>query len=101
VVTAGNSVVDFIDVPVAREPSFTLYPNPSTDVFYIRNTGQAVEATVTLSDSYGRLVARRIIKPGNGEITEFENYALKPGIYLLRIISGLQVESHKVIISGR
>jgi len=101
VVTVVNSVADFIDAPAEMEPSFILFPNPAAEVFYIRNTGQAVEAAVTLSDSYGRIVGRRIIKPGNGEISEFETHSLKPGIYLIRIISGSQVESHKVIISGR
>ncbi len=71
---------------------FAVYPNPADD--YFRISGEA-PFTAALYDSGGRLVLS-----GNGDAaTRFSVQQLRPGVYMLRIVTRSEVIMRRLVVS--
>lgn len=79
-----NQAAGFRKQANSEPTTFSMYPNPATDVVRINSDS---DATIIIYDSFGRIVKNNI-KGGYQEITVSD---LKPGIYVVEItINGLK-----------
>lgn len=74
---------------------FEVYPNPSNGSVHINLSSYEGVVAITLMDLSGRVVAQSSVL--GGKVVE-KNFNLNKGIYLLKISSGTQEHSKKLII---
>ncbi|MDP2724543.1 MAG: T9SS type A sorting domain-containing protein, partial [Bacteroidales bacterium] len=67
----------------------TVYPNPSTGVFYLKNEASSVLQVVVYSVS-GKVMERKVISPASNYKLDLSGY--EKGYYLLRISGNNQTE---------
>jgi len=82
-----------------QEILFSVYPNPATTSFTLKISGEEIQESILVSlyDVYGKLILGETI---HGEVSHvFSVSHLPPGIYGLRISTGVNSESVKVIKS--
>jgi hypothetical protein len=68
----------------AAKTTFTVFPNPAGEEFFVRFDGDGAIATVELVDAMGRLVERSTYRGGS----PMSVTGLAPGIYLVRVLDG-------------
>ncbi|MFB9054800.1 leucine-rich repeat domain-containing protein [Formosa undariae] len=73
------------DDVVAQELGFSIYPNPTSDFVFIKNTQLTSNAELTVFDLNGRLLLSREV---NNVVSEINISNLTAGIYLLKIKVG-------------
>ncbi len=89
-VTDNLSVASF-------DNQFVVYPNPVSDVVFIRNTGNAIaNATITVTDINGRILMTKDKLDLISE--EIALPALASGMYLLSIADGQKVKTIKMVV---
>ena len=71
------------------ENSIKIYPNPSSDIIFIKGTEKELEATVT--DLLGRQVLREYITE------KLDISCLEKGTYIINFTDGVNTSSHKII----
>jgi len=71
------------------ESSIKIYPNPSSDIIYIKGTEKDLEATVT--DLLGKLLLSEFIT------YELDISSLEKGTYILNLTDGINTSTHKII----
>lgn len=76
---AGGSIVD------RNDASITVFPNPTSDKFYIRMSEPVYHLLVELYDIHGRMIHQVYSK--NNQLIELESTGLQKGIYLIRCMS--------------
>jgi len=90
--------------PVTSEPAeeeFIIYPNPVSDVLYIRNKKQEAEGIypssllIEIYNMQGSLVLSNYVNNGNLFIS-----SLRPGMYVMRIKENNKVKAvHKILVT--
>jgi len=93
-IECGNQVIVNIPETVGAGSVFMIYPNPANDYLIVRS-GMVQTGTIYLSDLNGREILSTSI---DGPVTRIDTAILKPGMYLVRVISGNFVEVKKIII---
>ena len=90
-ITRGESDVAQLEteIEVYDLSELTVYPNPVQDILRIKGIPET--ADVNLIALSGKLIDRGIGK------SEFDMSALNPGIYILRVVSGDQMKTVKVL----
>lgn len=79
----------------AQEP-IEIFPNPFTNTLTFN--GITSETTVDLYDMSGRLLVRRLVQPNQDLIFETSFLtSLKPGIYYVRLVTGKNTTSRKLV----
>ena len=73
------------------EPAFRVYPNPVRDILNIR--GRAPIDHLRLYDITGRLVFEKRVGDNR---TSVDTGSLRPGFYILQLVSGQKVENQKI-----
>jgi hypothetical protein len=76
-----------------NKPEFKLYPNPAKDKLFLQSD-KAAESTISLVDAQGHLI-REYRSAENNFMMNLSG--LKPGLYMLHIISGNQVITKRFI----
>ncbi len=71
--------------------SFELYPNPANDMIRINPTGKFAKAEYKITNTMGTLVQSGILS------TEINISGLKPGLYIITIITEKEITSNKFI----
>jgi hypothetical protein len=98
---AGNGVPDFVQQETEQAGlQAGLFPNPTSDVFTLAfPKALPVEATATLRNQIGQVVAQRQLKPGD-VTTEWNVSALPSGLYLMEVRQeGLKPQVLRVVKS--
>ncbi|KAF0195991.1 MAG: cadherin [Bacteroidetes bacterium] len=77
-------------------PQFTLYPNPTTDgIFRIKSESMTERADIQIFNMAGGLISVGNFEPGNSSPVDLS--AQPVGIYIVKILSGNNVSSLKLI----
>ena len=71
------------------ENSIKIYPNPSSDIIFIKGTEKELEATVT--DLSGKQLLSEFITD------KIDISCLEKGAYIINLTDGINTSSHKVI----
>ena len=71
-----------VEIKIPAESDITVYPNPSTDLVWIRVSNNLMHNHYYLIDQVGRLIQTGVI---NTEITYLDISKLNKGIYLIQI----------------
>ena len=94
------TAINFTENCILAKPEFAqskpiyIYPNPATDVLHIENKLGDTINNITLFDVSGRVVREyHDVSAKNVSVSGLEN-----GMYLLKIVIGKEVTTHKVII---
>ena len=89
----------YVGEPENKEVEFQICPNPVKSKFEIRNSKCEVEhCIIELFDLFGKQVAVLFDGKPNSDQMEFDVGFIQTGIYLVRINSGNQVFTKKIII---
>ncbi|MFZ4523013.1 MAG: GEVED domain-containing protein [Bacteroidales bacterium] len=86
-------------LPTLETGKFSVFPNPSTGAFTIRRLGEVLPGKihVDIFDVRGRKISETSY---SGERShEFNMNSVPPGIYFIKILTGEQVDSFKLIIA--
>ncbi len=81
-------------VPETDESRYLIYPNPSSSKLIIETPFDSQEINFTLFDFMGN---RMLTKMSSSSKTEFDVSGLKPGTYIVRIVSGNKTKILTVI----
>jgi len=79
---------------IARESGLMVYPNPSNGTFSIEMLSKCEDSFYELYDFSGKLIHTDPIVTETTTVNLSNN---KPGIYLLRVINGDQIEKRKLV----
>ncbi|MCF0206763.1 MAG: T9SS type A sorting domain-containing protein, partial [Bacteroidales bacterium] len=100
-VVANHTIeVSFVDanaVDMYSIGSIATYPNPNNGMFAIDFSNIEGEATYQLVDARGAMIDSRDINVINGETINF-NYDLRPGTYVVRIITSETVYVEQIVV---
>lgn len=97
--TAMSNVVELM-LSTGVSQLAQVYPNPATgNMVHVQMMAQLEESqtTIELYSSTGVLIATQIV-PENGVIVDLPLNNQPSGVYLLRIISGSEVETHQIMV---
>lgn len=94
-------LADFMDpddtaIPVTDDPVFRLYPNPATTHFFLENKGKQIDK-VRVYHLSGQLVMEET--GVSSELIQLNTHGLRPGMYIVRIITGNEIQSLKLQIN--
>jgi hypothetical protein len=84
-------------IPDKTPVSFSIYPNPASDMITISSTLKE-QADLTIFDLSGRILMNSLADFSSGENTKINVSELPQGIYFARITSGRITETRKIII---
>ncbi|MFY7728261.1 MAG: YHYH protein [Flavobacterium sp.] len=85
-------------VAVQKEPSVTVFPNPSAELIAVQvSNGTVADYKAELFDINGKLVQTATIKKGQ-TIAYFDVQTVYEGTYLVKITSGKYTSTKKVVI---
>ncbi len=90
------TIVSIVE-PIASN-NFLVAPNPNNGIFKIINQGQSRDVRIELFDLQGRLVNEKYINFSQGSTEPFHLSILTKGVYVLRLLSGNEMEVHRVVI---
>lgn len=79
----GKLVID-----ETNHPEVAIYPNPSTGVFVVEISSITEEATISITDLQGRIVAERSINDSEAATATFDLSHLASGLYLIKVKDG-------------
>lgn len=97
-ITANSEVVSLPEF--AKNAEISVYPNPSTGLFYFNTDFKTGYYTIAVHDVLGRCM--RLVDVANSERLQPLDLSMLPdGVYLLKISSGGRHFTEKVVLSGR
>jgi hypothetical protein len=79
---------------ITKKPTFQLVPNPAKENLTIKSIGFGLDATMTLTDVFGRNILEQLIN----ENTELDVRSLAKGIYRVRIRDSVSVIFKTLVI---
>ncbi|MBU6340801.1 MAG: T9SS type A sorting domain-containing protein [Bacteroidetes bacterium] len=86
---SGYSLTRYIDLQMTFAESISIYPNPASDLLFVRNASQYEhDVTITVSTTNGAVVHSSTIPSGAIQQLEIPMENLAQGIYLVRINFG-------------
>jgi hypothetical protein len=85
VVLTVDGSCDYLDIQEMYFGAMEVYPNPTSDVVYITNTGAEDVYDYELTDSRGRVIATKENAINGTETTEIDLGKLEPGIYMIKV----------------
>lgn len=88
----GSSALVGIDIPTTKVPTFSLHPNPATDVLHVQYSGTTEHVSLQVYNAAGRLVWQGPFAP----TLSLTGYPA--GLYLLRITDDGVSVSQKFIV---
>lgn len=88
---------DYLSLQEAYFEGMELYPNPTTDVFYITNTGSTEVYSYELTDLNGKLITSKDAAINGVEETEVNVHNLETGVYLIRIFNENSQRTYRVV----
>ncbi len=94
-----KSVIFGSDAVTGR--TFVIYPNPSSEGLQVEWNANSVDQPTALEffDIQGKLVyTRKVSDNTNQEYIDFGQTKIQPGLYLLRILNGVEPLDHKQIV---
>lgn len=102
----GSIVDGSVTTGVKLEPvlakSISLYPNPATSQFRVQVqdwSGNMSNVRATVMNQLGQVVAEKALDAdGANMAAEFNTAGLSKGLYIVRIVSGTQVATQRVVI---
>lgn len=74
-----------------------IYPNPSTDVVYIKANGS--EGRVTVIDRSGKVVLQQLLQQTANGVNELNVSQLNSGLYFVNVVSGNISTSKKIVVT--
>jgi hypothetical protein len=90
---------EIVEPKVETEPALSIYPNPSSDFFNVRNTGEYENAQIIFSDITGKVINTFPMQSTDAEI-RVETADLQNGIYFIQVFAGDERKSSaRVIVS--
>lgn len=87
-----------IDISYTHSSQFMAAPNPTNDLTTLHHPASHQPGTVTLYDTYGRVVDTINI-PQNSHLTQYSTAHLRLGIYLLVLRQGDNTDNCKIIVT--
>ncbi len=98
--TSGTSNLAPSILQTEDKAKLVIYPNPSDGIFDMRFTGDARQTLrIALTDMTGKIVFKENIICQNGDFSRhFDLSYLKNGLYIMSLVSGLNVYTCKIIL---
>ena len=88
---------DWLNVAELGMESMELYPNPTTGMIYITNSGSTDVFSYELTDLNGKVIAHESDAINGTETTEVSLAKLEPGIYLIKVANDNVEHTFRVI----
>ncbi len=100
-----RSVVFGTDADVKTSFASTVYPNPTSDGVYVEWTSENIDmqpTSIELYDVSGKLILQHDVAPESSqEYIDFTPVTLNPGLYLIRMVDGLEPLANQQIVVGQ
>lgn len=100
-----RSVVFGTDADVKASFASTVYPNPTSDGVYVEWSGDNIDmkpTSIELYDVSGKLILQHDVAPeSTQEYIDFTPVSLNPGLYLIRMVDGLEPLANEQIVVGQ
>lgn len=88
---------DYLNLDDLSFEGMELYPNPTTNVFYISNVGSTEVFDYELTDLNGKVIAVKESAINGVEITEVNVEKLETGVYLIRVFNENAEKTFRVV----
>ena len=88
---------DYLNLQEVTFESMDLYPNPTTNVFYISNEGATEVYNYELTDLNGKVITAKENAINGVETTEVSVENLETGVYLIRIFNDNAEKTYRVV----
>jgi hypothetical protein len=88
---------DFLNLQDLSFEGMDLYPNPTTNVFYISNEGSTDVYNYELTDLNGKIITTKEAAITGVETTEVNVEGLETGVYLIRIFNNNAEKTFRVV----
>lgn len=85
IILTVDATCNFLDLQEASFSNMELHPNPTTDVFYITNSGSSEVYNYVLMDLNGKIIDMKDAAINGVETTEISMTGLETGMYLIRV----------------
>jgi hypothetical protein len=76
----------------------SVYPNPTTGIFTIDLSTIHTEATITITDIAGRVIASKILPKAAAPVADFDLGNIAKGLYMIQVRDGDFSYRTKIII---
>lgn len=101
---SGLQMLDAIELPIPVERDYTtgisecrVWPSPASGVLFVRNEGLSEQASLRLTDQYGRVVFQ--YRNWNGSELSVPVDHLESGVFQLHLISGRFTTQQLVVVA--
>jgi hypothetical protein len=88
---------DYLNLQDLTFEGMDLYPNPTTNVFYISNEGSTEVFNYELTDLNGKVIATQEAAINGVETTEVNVEKLETGVYLIHIFNDNAEKTFRVV----
>jgi hypothetical protein len=92
-IICGDEAIVGVSNPDLSEDLFTVYPNPARDFIIIHSAANS-KSIITISNLNGQVIMNALVKD---PVTRMDIGNLNTGMYLVKLISGSNVEVRKII----
>jgi hypothetical protein len=95
VTVQGNC--DYLGLEDVAFEAFSVYPNPSSDIFFIANSGSTAVFNYEILDMNGRVILKANNSINGSTTTELDLSKAEIGVYLLRIFNDRAEKTFRVV----
>lgn len=92
-----NGSCDYLNLQEVEFAEMEIYPNPTTETFYISNAGSSEVFNYELTDLNGKVIASRTAVINGSETTEVSLKLFETGVYLIRIFNENAEQTFRVV----
>lgn len=93
----GISAATFEQIVQNKNISIAVYPNPCSNILFVKNTNIHQIATMQIVDASGNTVLKNNMPASANNTYQINVATLKPGMYILNIINGENTYTQKFI----
>lgn len=97
VILIVNPTCNYLNLQEFATEGLEIYPNPTTNIFYISNTGSSEVFNYELTDLNGKIISKRYAAINGSETTEVSVENLETGVYLIHIFNENADKTFRVV----
>jgi hypothetical protein len=97
VILTVDGACDYLNLQELYFEGMDLYPNPTTNVIYISNSGSYEVFNYELTDLNGKVIAAKEAAINGTETTEVSVETLETGIYLIRVYNDNAEKTFRIV----
>jgi len=97
VIMIVDPTCDYLNLQEVEFAAMDIYPNPTSNVFYISNAGSSEVFNYELTDLNGKIISTRTAAINGSETTEVNVENLETGVYLIHIFNENAEQTFRVV----